>query len=93
MSQYSVEEAVEISNRITGVAIILVGAAVTFLIGIVLIKVLWAWTVPDLFPAAVDQGLIARELTWLAAAKLAILIALLVSTGSLITGRWGRKWI
>jgi hypothetical protein len=51
---------------------------------------LWAWTIPDLFPAAVDQGLIVDDLTWLAAMKIVILVAILVGTSSLVTGRWGR---
>lgn len=91
MRKYSVEEAIQISNKVTSISSILLGAAITFVIGILLVKLLWAWTVPDLFPAAVDQGLVARDLTWLAATKLAVLAALLVSTGSLVAGRWGRQ--
>ena len=90
MRQYSAEEAIEISNKITGVTSVLVSAAVAFAIGVILIKLLWAWTIPDLLPAAVDQGLIVDDLTWLAAAKVAALVAILASTGSLVVGRWGR---
>jgi hypothetical protein len=46
-----------------------------FVVALLLIKVLWSWTVPDLFPGAVDQGLVARDITWLAALKLAIFMA------------------
>jgi len=35
-----------------------------FVLALLLIKLLWPWTIPDLFPGAVDQGLIAREITW-----------------------------
>ena len=42
-----------------------------------LIKVLWAWTIPDLFPGAVEQGLVAESLSWFTAFKLAIFVALL----------------
>jgi hypothetical protein len=90
MRQYSTEEAIEISNKITGVTSALVSAAVALAIGVILIKLLWAWTIPDLLPAAVDQGLVVSELTWLAAIKIATLVAILASTGSLIAGRWGR---
>ncbi len=90
MRQYSVEEAIEITNKITGATIVLVVTGVTFVIGVILIKLLWAWTIPDLFPVAVDQGLIAGGLTWLAAMKAAVLVAILSGTGPLVAGRWGR---
>ncbi len=48
---------------------------------------LWAWTIPDLFPGAVDQGLVAGSISWLTAFKLALFVALL--TG--ITGMRRRK--
>ncbi len=41
------------------------------------IKLLWAWTIPDLFPGAVEQGLIAAEISWFTAFKLAIFFAIL----------------
>ena len=41
------------------------------------IKLLWAWTIPDLFPGAVEQGLIAAEISWLTSFKLAIFFGLL----------------
>ena len=90
MKQYSVEEAFEVSYKITGIVSVLVGSVVAFAIGVILIKLLWAWTIPDLFPAAVDQGLISGGLTWLAAMKAAALVAILSGTGALVTGRWGR---
>ena len=48
------------------------------------IKLLWAWTIPDLFPGAVEQGLVAAEISWLTSFKLAIFFAILtgVSKGS-----------
>ena len=42
-----------------------------------IIKFLWAWTIPDLFPGAVEQGLVAAEISWLASFKLAIFFATL----------------
>jgi len=49
--------------------------AIAFLV----IKLLWAWTIPDLFPGAVEQGLIEAEISWLTAFKLAIFFAILTS--------------
>ena len=49
---------------------------------------MWAWTVPDLFPGAVRQGLVAETTSWATAAKLAILLALLAGLG---TGGHGRS--
>ncbi len=47
------------------------------LLALLVIKLVWGWTVPDLFPGAVEQGLIAGSLSWWSAFKLAILVALL----------------
>jgi hypothetical protein len=33
------------------------------LVALLIIKLVWTWTVPDLFPGAVEQGLIAESLT------------------------------
>jgi len=55
---------------------LVIGASVC-VVALLLIKFLWAWTVPDLFPGAVEQGLVAREITWLAAFKLALFVAFL----------------
>jgi len=71
----------EIEKRVTeGVPVaiaILIAVAVTFVISLVLFKFVWAWVVPDLFPGAVAQGLISANLTWFAAFKLAVLVAVL----------------
>ncbi|MCY3765103.1 MAG: hypothetical protein OXH06_06705 [Gemmatimonadetes bacterium] len=42
-----------------------------------LIKILWAWTIPDLFPGAVEKGLIAGEISWFASLKLALFLGIL----------------
>lgn len=42
-----------------------------------IIKLLWAWTIPDLFPGAVKQGLVAAEISWLTSFKLAVFFGLL----------------
>ena len=52
-------------------------ACVAFVVFLLLIKALWAWTIPDLFPGAVEQGLVAGTISWVTAAKLALFIAIL----------------
>lgn len=59
-----------------GVAIGVIIAALLVAIGAgpFLIKVVWGWVVPDLFPGAVQQGLIKGSISWFVAFKLTILI-------------------
>jgi len=52
-------------------------ACIAFVVVLLLVKLLWAWTIPDLFPGAVEQGLIAARISWLAAVKIALFIAVL----------------
>jgi hypothetical protein len=52
-------------------------ACVAFVVVLLLVKVLWAWTVPDLFPGAVQQGLVAGSISWLTAVKIALFVAVL----------------
>ncbi|MDP6359581.1 MAG: hypothetical protein QF473_30950 [Planctomycetota bacterium] len=65
------------------IASILIGgisvALVAFAVFLLIIKLLWAWTVVDLFPGAVEQGLIAKDISWLTAVKIAIVLAVLAS--------------
>jgi len=44
---------------------------------LLVVKALWAWTVPDLFPGAVKVGLVAREISWLAAFKVSLFAAVI----------------
>ena len=46
---------------VPGILALVVGA---FIVALFLVKILWAWTIPDLFPGAVDQSLIAKEMMW-----------------------------
>ena len=55
----------------------LVAACVLFVVALFLVKLLWAWTIPDLFPGAVRAGLVAGSISWYAAMKIAIFIAVL----------------
>lgn len=52
-------------------------ACVAFVVVLFLVKVLWAWTISDLFPGAVEQGLFAETISWLTAVKIAIFVAIL----------------
>ena len=90
MREYTLNEAIEVSNKITIGSINLIGAAISFVIGVILVKLLWAWTIPELFPAAVEGGLIIGNITWQAALKITALVAILMTSGSLIADRWGR---
>ena len=48
-----------------------------FLVTLFALKFVWGWVMPDLFPAAVDQGLVAGDLSWVVSAKVAGLVVLL----------------
>lgn len=74
----------------TGVSI-LVAAAVTFVVTVVVLKFVWAWVVPDLFPGAVDQGLINAELTWLATVKFAAFVSVVNGVYHSLIGVFERK--
>ena len=67
----------QVEKGVTSGVTIIVTVVVTFVIAVVLFKFVWAWVVPDLFPGAVEQGLVAADLTWLASLKLAVLVAVL----------------
>ena len=86
----------EVERRVTeGVTVgitILVTVAVTFVISVVVFKFVWAWVVPDLFPGAVAQGLISADLTWLAALKLAVFVAVLGGSYPTLVDTFKRRW-
>lgn len=44
------------------------------LLPLVLIKLLWGWIIPDIFPRAVEQGLITDRISWGATVKLMIIV-------------------
>ena len=66
-----------VTKAVTTGAPILIQATIAFGITVVVLKIVWAWIVIDLFPGAVAQGLINADLTWLAALKFAVLVAVL----------------
>ena len=81
----------QVTKGVTSGVTILVTIAVTFVIAVILIKFVWAWAVPDLFPGAVEQGLIAADLTWLASLKLAVFVAVLSGFYPALNGAFIRQ--
>jgi len=61
--------------------------AVYAVIVLLLVKLLWAWTIPDLFPGAVSQGLIAGSISWYTAFKIAVFVAVLAGLAGVRRGR------
>lgn len=51
---------------------------------LLLLKLLWAWTIPDIFPGAVKEGLVAETISWYTALKIAMFMAV---TGGLMGTR------
>lgn len=50
-----------------------------FVFGIFLIKWFWAWTIPEIFPEAVKQNLIAANISWWTALKFSILLSIITA--------------
>lgn len=50
-----------------------------FVAGIFIIKVLWAWTIPEVFPGACEQNLVARKISWFTAFKMSLLFSLIAT--------------
>jgi len=65
-------------------------AAAAFTVVLLVIKLAWAWVVPDLAPGAVETGLVAGELSWWSAFKVAIVVAILGAIIRAATYRGGR---
>ena len=65
----------------------LVVVLAVFVVALLLVKLMWGWTVPYLCPGAVEKGLVAGTISWFTALKLAIFVALLAA----VTGIRPRK--
>jgi hypothetical protein len=52
-------------------------ALIAFMFTLLLVKLLWEWTVPDLFPRAVQEGYVAATISWVTALKVALLVGVL----------------
>ena len=65
-------------QKIAGViSAVIAIAGIIFLLAFFLLKLLWAWVIPDLFPGAVTQGLVAAEISWWTSFKLALFLAVI----------------
>ena len=80
-----------VTEAVTSGTTIIVTAAVTFAVMVIVLKFVWAWVVPDLFPGAVAQGLINANLSWLATVKLAVLVAVLSGVYQTLIGAFNRR--
>ena len=56
---------------------VLIGVALFCTIAAGLLKLVWAWVMPELFPGAVAQGLLVASLSWGAAFKLTVFMMVL----------------
>ncbi|RLG29131.1 hypothetical protein DRO03_08015 [Methanosarcinales archaeon] len=61
--------------------------AVYAVIVLLMVKLLWAWTIPDIFPGAVSEGLIAGSISWYTAFKIAVFVAVLAGLAGVRRGR------
>jgi len=66
---------------------VLIAVVAAFVVVLLMVKLLWAWTIPDLFPGAVEQGLVAGKIDWYAALKLAIFAAVMTGLAGARKGR------
>ena len=57
------------------------------LISLLLVKLLWGWAVPDIFPQAVEGGFIAGSITWFTAFKISIIVAFVAAFASIAVVR------
>ena len=57
-----------------------------FILALLLVKFLWSWTVPDLFPGAVTAGLVAESISWLTSLKVAIFVAVMAAISGVNRG-------
>ena len=61
--------------------------SVALLNSLILVKLLWGWAVPDMFPQAVEGGFIAGSISWFTAFKISIIVAFIAAFASLALTR------
>jgi len=66
-----------LSKILTAISAVVAIVGIVFILAFLLLKLLWAWTIPDLFPLAVDRGYVAREISWFTSFKLALFLSVL----------------
>jgi len=69
---------------VPGILAFIAGA---FVLALLLVKLLWAWTIPDLFPIAVERGFIAQSISWYTAFKVAVFISVLAGLAGVRRGK------
>ena len=62
--------------------LILLIIPVLYFLFLVIIRALWGWVIPDLFPGAVEEGMIIAELSWYTAFKLSLFLIVLGGVSS-----------
>ena len=73
--EHKIEE--KVTTGMTTAITILIQVAIIFGITLLVLKFVWAWMVPDLFPGAVAEGLINADLTWKTAVKFAAIMVVI----------------
>ncbi len=76
MKDFETQVEKKVTKAVTIGVTVLIQAAIVFGITIVVLKFIWGWVVPDLFPGAVAQGLIIDELSWNTSVKFALFAAI-----------------
>jgi len=74
-----------LSERMGVGGILVIGLVIGLVVMVVvpfLVQLLWGWVVPDLFPGAVAQGLIAASISWFTAFKLTVVLLVFGIIGS-----------
>ena len=66
---------------------IIILIAVVLVMGLFIIKGLWSWIVPDLFPEAAGGGLVTESISWFTSFKIALALALFTGFGSVFSKR------
>jgi hypothetical protein len=66
---------------------LLVIFSVALLISLLLVKLLWGWAIPDIFPQAVEGGFIAGSISWFTAFKISIIVAFVAAFASIAVVR------
>lgn len=60
--------------------VVVLGLAIgAFILSLLLVKLLWVWTIPDLFPRAVEEGFVAKNISWFTSLKVAIFSSVLTA--------------
>lgn len=87
--EHKIEE--KVTTVMTTAITILIQAAIVFGITLLVLKFVWAWMVPDLFPGAVTEGLISADLSWKTAVKFASIMVVINGANGSFKGSFSKK--